>query len=77
LGCRAFGIEAGTLFLIQFFGSSTFLGYWMVLYEDYEGRFLYVAYRQIKAGVTDYFIHRLVDLASLLPVLVTRGVYLL
>jgi protoheme IX farnesyltransferase len=31
-----FGIEAGTLFLIQFFGSSRILGNWMVLYEDYE-----------------------------------------
>jgi protoheme IX farnesyltransferase len=70
LGCHGrIGIEAGTLFLIQFFGSSTFLGYWMVLYDDYEGWFLYVAYRQkTRHSVTDYFIHRLVDLASLLPV---------
>jgi heme O synthase-like polyprenyltransferase len=26
-----FGIEAGTLFLIQFFGNSSFLGNWLVL----------------------------------------------
>jgi protoheme IX farnesyltransferase len=32
-----FGIEAGTLFLIQFFGNSLILGNWLVLvYEDYE-----------------------------------------
>jgi protoheme IX farnesyltransferase len=34
-----FGIEAGTLFLIQFFGSFHILGYWMVLYDDYEAGF--------------------------------------
>jgi hypothetical protein len=37
--------EAGTLFLIQFFGNSTFLGNWLVLYEDYERAGFYVAYR--------------------------------
>ena len=35
----SFGIEAGTLFLIQFFGSFPILGYRLVfffLYDDYE-----------------------------------------
>jgi protoheme IX farnesyltransferase len=31
-----FGIEAGTLFLIQFFGNSSFLAIGWFLYEDYE-----------------------------------------
>jgi protoheme IX farnesyltransferase len=35
-----FGIEAGTFFLIQFLAISTFLGNWLVLYEDYERSFL-------------------------------------
>jgi heme O synthase-like polyprenyltransferase len=39
-----FGIEAGTLFLIQFFGSSTFWAVWFCM-KIMKGRFLYVAYR--------------------------------
>jgi hypothetical protein len=38
-------LEEGTLFLIQFFGNSPFLGNWLVLYEDYEKRGFYVANR--------------------------------
>jgi hypothetical protein len=49
----------------------------MVLYDDYEKAGFFMPGQKTKAQRYRLFIHRLVDLASLLPVLVTRGVYLL
>jgi heme O synthase-like polyprenyltransferase len=41
-----FGIEAGTLFLIQFLAIPSFLAIGWFLYEDYEKAGFYVANRQ-------------------------------
>jgi protoheme IX farnesyltransferase len=51
-----FGIEAGTLFLIQFFGNSPFLGNWLVLMKIMKG-FFYVANRQKTRHFAGYFVY--------------------
>lgn len=37
-----FGIEPGTLFALQFLAIPSFLGYWLVLFDDYKRWFSYV-----------------------------------
>jgi protoheme IX farnesyltransferase len=68
-----FGIEAGTLFLIQFFGNSLILGNWLV-HEDYEkAGFLCCQQEKKRQGYRHYFVYGWLIIASLLPSLGYTG----
>jgi protoheme IX farnesyltransferase len=68
-----FGIEAGTLFLIQFFGNSLILGNWLVL-EDYENRFLCCQQAKDKGTALQVILYTgWLIIASLLPCLGYTG----
>jgi hypothetical protein len=52
-----FGIEAGTLFFDSVLAFPTLLGYWLVLYEDYEkSRFYTSQGKRDKGTALGYFI---------------------
>jgi protoheme IX farnesyltransferase len=68
-----FGIEAGTLFLIQFFGNSLILGNWLVL-EDYENSFLCCQQAKDKGTALQVILYTgWLIIASLLPSLGYTG----